>query len=89
MIAREAITNALRHARARHLTVRLDGDSSRLHLSVADDGVGITEDQKAGSPGHLGLVGMRERAGAVGADLQVTGRAGQGTTVEMVVGLDR
>ena len=89
MIAREAITNALRHARARHLTVRLDGDSRRLHLSVADDGVGITEDQKAGSPGHLGLVGMRERAGAVGADLQVTGRAGQGTTVEMVVGLDR
>lgn len=84
MIAREAIANALRHAKASQLTVRLEGDAQRLLLQVRDDGVGVNEYELAALPGHLGLVGMRERATAIGATLSVSASGDQGTLVELV-----
>lgn len=83
MIAREALLNALRHARASEITVTLDGDADSLRLSVRDDGIGIEPGTRAGRPGHLGLIGMRERAHGIAAHLQVEGSAGGGTIVTL------
>jgi PAS domain S-box-containing protein len=71
MVAREAIANALRHATAKRIDVRLSGDGASLQLEVVDDGIGFEPGHQVARPGHLGLVGMRERALAVGAGLSV------------------
>jgi PAS domain S-box-containing protein len=87
MIAREAITNALRHAGSPVVRVEVGGGPSHLHLSVADDGARPLVDAVE-RPGHLGLVGMRERALAIGAQLTIragSAREGQrGTEVLLV-----
>lgn len=85
MVTREAIANALQHAQARSVSVALDGDAGFLCLRVEDDGVGIAADVREGLLGHLGIVGMRERAQAVGGRLAVGPRAGGGTVVEMTI----
>ncbi|HEY5170652.1 MAG TPA: sensor histidine kinase [Acidimicrobiia bacterium] len=72
-IVQEALTNALRHARAQRATVRLDNASGVLLIEVADDGRGPNG---ARSGGH-GLVGMRERVAVYGGSLD-TGPGAQG-----------
>lgn len=83
MIAREAMLNAVRHAQATEIVAVLDGDERLLTLSVRDDGVGIDPGARDGRPGHLGLVGMRERAHGIGAQLQIDGGPGHGTIVTL------
>lgn len=83
MVGREALSNALRHAQARHVRLRCEGDASRLSLQVQDDGVGDAELPHKHCPGHLGLVGMRERALAIGAQLRLESRPGEGSTVTL------
>lgn len=85
MIAREAVTNALQHAQARSVMVSLDGDAGFVCLRVEDDGVGIAASLSDGVPGHLGIVGMRERAQAVGGHLTVQARADGGTVVDLTI----
>ncbi len=80
MVAREALGNALVHAGAREVRLTVEGDEGELTLRVADDGAGIAEAERAGRPGHLGVVGMRERALAIGATLRVDS-PGQGTEI--------
>lgn len=83
-VAQEAVANAVRHAQARHVQVRLRYDSNTLQLLVIDDGAGFmnaSEDLSGG--GHFGLQGMRERAAAIGATLKVESRPGKGTTVDL------
>lgn len=70
MVAREAVANAIRHAGAQHIRLQLDGQPDQLTLHIEDDGRGMPVDERP-PPGHLGLVGMRERALAIGARLQV------------------
>lgn len=81
MVAREAIANARLHAHASLIRVLLDGDARRLHLDVIDDGSGIPPDMWQGRPGHLGMVGMRERAISIGARFSITTEPGGGTRV--------
>ena len=83
MIAREAIVNAQRHAQASLVRVIVAGDAQRLVLEVVDDGTGIAEELRSGRPGHLGLVGMRERAAAIGARVDITPLAMGGTRVSL------
>ena len=83
MIAREAVANALRHARAAAVTVVLVGDARRLQLEVRDDGLGLPDERRAGRPGHLGLVGMRERAQAIAATLAIIAAPGAGTIIQL------
>jgi PAS domain S-box-containing protein len=85
MVAREAIANALHHARCQHLTVGIDAlGSLGLRLRVQDDGIGLGPVGQALKPGHLGLVGMRERAQAIGAALEARSGLGErGTTIEL------
>ncbi|CAM3973043.1 PAS domain-containing sensor histidine kinase [Roseateles saccharophilus] len=83
MIAREALINALSHAAAHHIGVRLSGNAAGLELRVEDDGIGMATDTHVGRPGHLGLIGMRERAHAIGAALRIDGALGHGTTITL------
>ena len=79
-IGQEAITNALRHAAPRRITVELDYRDDGLRLRVADDGAGFEVDDKKQYQGY-GLKGMRERAAAVKADLQIRSTPGAGTII--------
>jgi hypothetical protein len=85
MIAREAIGNALRHAQGTCIRVALDGDPGHLSLRIEDDGVGLEPANLQGRPGHLGMVGMRERAAAIGARLVVERGAQGGTVVALTL----
>ncbi|MFI9573663.1 GAF domain-containing protein [Microbispora rosea] len=80
-VAQEALHNAVRHARAARIDVRLAHREAALVLEVTDDGVGFDE---AGVHG-LGLPSMGDRAQAVGGTLTVSSAPGRGTTVRLEV----
>ena len=82
MVAREALENALRHANASAIAVRLVGTAQSLQLQVFDNGVGIPAGATAPS-GHLGVLGMYERARAIGATVTVGAGEGRGTCVSL------
>jgi signal transduction histidine kinase len=75
MIAREGLENALRHARPGTVWISLQGGPGEIALGVADDGIGLAPGFER-RPGHLGLVGMRERARGIGATLALAARDG-------------
>lgn len=83
----EAVNNALRHADAGEILLRLEYRSRGLTLSIRDDGRGLPDDLKPdiGRPGHWGLRGMRERAELLGAELGWVSAPGQGTTVTLTM----
>jgi signal transduction histidine kinase len=87
-IAQEAVANALKHAVASRIWIRLHIEARRLCLRVEDDGRGF-EQQEAFSTagGHFGLLGMRERAERLGGALNLTSQPGDGTQVEVTVPL--
>jgi len=64
-VVQEALTNVLRHARARMVLIEIDADDDVLTLSINDDGMGITPVQRQKS-GCFGLVGIAERIAALG-----------------------
>jgi len=85
-IGQEAVTNALRHAQASQVDVELSLTQASLHLCVRDDGRGLPG--PGGSPPQprpdgMGLAGMQERAGHIGAQFAVTSQPGRGTRVEV------
>jgi signal transduction histidine kinase/streptogramin lyase len=85
-IGQEAIHNVKRHAGAKHLKVQLEYGPAEVALVVRDDGHGFsTEDGIDSPPGHYGLMGMRERAEAIGGTLEITSEIGQGTSVSLHV----
>jgi signal transduction histidine kinase len=84
-IAQEALNNALRHADAERIELRLQGRDGRLTLTVADDGVGFDPAAPGLRSRRLGLTSMEERARALGGSLAVVSRPGDGTTVTLEV----
>ncbi len=80
-VAREAVTNAERHADASNVAVAWFSDSRGTVLEVADDGIGL--DGALEKESSYGVRGMRERALSVGATLDITSDPGQGTLVRM------
>jgi two-component system sensor histidine kinase UhpB len=84
-VAQEALTNAVRHADATHITVALRAAGERITLRVRDDGRGIDRPL----PGDTaGISGMRERALLVDAQLSIHSNPGAGTEVRLDVPLD-
>jgi hypothetical protein len=78
-IAQEALTNAVRHSRARRITIRAStAQSVGLRLSIADDGRGIARDR---STGGFGMISMQERAERIGASLTIVTAPRNGTEV--------
>lgn len=85
LIAREALSNAVRHAAARSIAVQITYERNALRLTIRDDGRGIDNDtlRAGGRPGHWGLQGMRERANRLRASLAIRKRLEGGTEVEL------
>jgi len=85
-ISREALRNAFKHARARHIETEINYGERLLRIRIRDDGQGIpAEILEQGRPGHYGVPGMRERARQAGADLTIWSRVGSGTEIELSV----
>jgi signal transduction histidine kinase len=85
-VLREALANAVRHARPTQVTIAGRVEGGRLVLSVADDGVGF--DTSAGSSEeHHGLRNMANRARLLDGHLAIESAPGQGTTITVVVPL--
>jgi len=83
-IAQEALNNALQHAQAQNIVVRVRCDWEELALSITDDGVGFTLPPRPDlltQAGHFGLVGMQERATRLGGTFHVRTAPGKGTQV--------
>lgn len=79
-VAQEALHNVKKHAEARNVSIQLEYGSDSIVLEVRDDGRGGAVDRAAG---HFGLMGMRERAAAMGGSLEITSEPGAGTTVRL------
>jgi two-component system sensor histidine kinase UhpB len=84
-VVHEAVTNVVKHAAARRVTVRLSFTERGLRLSVRDDGRGLPAPEHAEGREHFGLLGMRERAAEVGATLTVSSAPGRGARITLAV----
>jgi signal transduction histidine kinase len=86
-IGRELLRNAFRHAGARHIEAGILYDDHLLRLRIRDDGKGIDPLvlEEGGRAGHWGLIGIRERAKRMGAQLEFWSEAGAGTEVQLTV----
>ena len=78
-IAQEAINNAIKHGKAREVSVRLRRDASSVQLVVTDHGAGFPKDLPRN--GGMGLQIMKYRAGMIGASLEIRPANGRGTSV--------
>jgi signal transduction histidine kinase len=79
-MAQEALHNVERHARATRVNVRLQAtNDAHLVLRIEDNGIGF--DPQALRPGHYGIVGLREQAELIGAELRIDSKPAEGTTL--------
>ncbi|MDX2214315.1 MAG: GAF domain-containing protein [Oculatellaceae cyanobacterium bins.114] len=81
-IAQESITNALRHAHAQTIQVRLSYSAQLLKLAIWDDGSGF--EPQSSAPG-FGLLGMQHRAARIGATWHLVSQVGQGTSITVTI----
>lgn len=81
------MTNVARHANATMLSVSLTTEPGEVVLEVKDNGRGITDAEMNNSEA-FGIMGMRERAAAVGGELHIEGTQGKGTRVGVRVPLE-
>lgn len=81
-ITQEAVANAIRHGKPRHVEVQLAFEPGMVALTVRDDGCGFdTRTQDTSRRGHFGLDGMRERTKALGGTIEVESKPGRGTAI--------
>ena len=87
-ILQESLRNVERHARARHVNVRLSQQGAFVQLVISDDGIGFEQKGRSGpqdARGHLGLLSMRERATYVGGALSIRSGPKAGTEIEVLI----
>ncbi|MGA3201566.1 MAG: two-component regulator propeller domain-containing protein [Bryobacteraceae bacterium] len=84
-IASEAVNNAVKHSGARVIEIELSRTAGALQFSVKDDGSGFSRENGSVRPGHYGLIGMKERAAQIGAELDLESEPGRGTTVSVLL----
>jgi len=83
-IGQEAVANAVKHGRARNVSIELRYAPASVCLTVRDDGQGFTAGQSSPA-GHFGLLDMRERAQSMGSHLRVESESGRGTNIAVEV----
>jgi signal transduction histidine kinase len=96
-IIQEALANAARHSGARRIQVAVQVEKGRVTCNIEDDGQGFDpaglphgEAESGEAPrGGFGLVGMRERAAALGGELAVDAAPGQGARIRVTLPVDR
>jgi PAS domain S-box-containing protein len=82
-VAQEALSNVRKHSRASRVDVLIESSMGGWTVRVEDDGAGFeVEEAAVERPGHLGLIGMRERVETSGGRMSVVSSPGAGTTVE-------
>lgn len=85
LIVEQAITNVLRHAQAESVQLVVEFGIRRLRIAIHDDGRGFVPDRGTTEATHFGLLGMRERAREIGAELRIRSALERGTTVTVFV----
>jgi len=85
-ILQEALTNIIRHAQATHVVVTLTNDNDKALLSISDNGVGVSFD-KLTDKNSLGIMSMRERAGALGGTIKIKNGKDGGTVISLEIPL--
>jgi signal transduction histidine kinase len=91
-IYQEALTNIVKHSQASLVDIHLEKDESQLIMTIEDNGNGFvppTDWLAMAREGHLGLVGMRERAEAIHGSLDVESQPGSGTKIRLTVPFGR
>ena len=89
MIAQEAITNVLKHARATEITLHLSVTAGTLTLRITDNGQGFSANATTnGQPGHFGCMGIRERCRNINASVDWQSQPTQGTILSVRLPLD-
>lgn len=86
-IVQEALSNIARHANATAVSVSIVEGRQQLVLSITDNGVGFPVNMTAVSPGKFGLMGMRERAAALGGTLAIESDTAEGCTIRVTLPL--
>lgn len=87
-IAQEALMNAVKHAQAKHIEIRLEhSENHNIHLKVSDDGIGLPwcVDESVVDLSHIGMVLMRERALMINAKLNMNTIPGEGTVIDLEI----
>ncbi|MFN8594817.1 MAG: sensor histidine kinase [Anaerolineae bacterium] len=82
----EALTNVARHATATRVQLQLRSSDQAIGVTIADDGCGF-EPTAIGQPGHYGLIGLQERARALGGTFSIDSQSGRGTTLHINIPL--
>jgi len=80
-IVQESLSNVLKHAQADKIIVTVKKDNDYLEIQIEDNGIGMSSKSLSQMGNHYGLLGMRERATMIGADLSIASKLGIGTTV--------
>src|SRR5207344_2807591 len=85
-VSQEALTNIVKHARARHVWVSLGENGNGVALEIRDDGVGFRPEEAPTlvQDGHLGMIAMRERVETIGGSWELQSAPGEGTVVRAV-----
>jgi two-component system, chemotaxis family, sensor kinase Cph1 len=88
-IVQEALTNAVKHAKASNVWIRAWREDLTQCCTIRDDGAGFKIRRGSGAPHKgLGLIAMRERVSAVGGTLQIESRPGHGTEISIRLPLE-
>jgi signal transduction histidine kinase len=85
-MVQEALTNVIKHAKASCVELRIDLHGEKLHLSIADNGKGLTQDALE-KTGTCGLSGMRDRALALDGTMEISRCEGAGTAIRIDIPL--
>ena len=83
-VVQEALTNIHKHANATKVNLRLQFQEDKLLIEIRDNGQGFDRSQTLGSAisvGHIGLLGMKQRAEMLGGDIKIKTGEGKGTTI--------
>jgi two-component system sensor histidine kinase UhpB len=86
-ILQESLTNINRHSEADEVSVLLTENQNELILEINDNGKGISSENLYHNK-RLGILGMRERAGLLNGELEITGKQNKGTSVKLILSLE-
>ena len=86
-IVQESLANVLKHAQADKAVVTAKKDNGVLEIQIEDNGIGLSSRSQGPVGHHYGLLGMRERASMIGAEMNITSAPGSGTTVSVKIKL--
>ena len=83
----EGLTNIARHAQARHAEIFIGQHKQEVVIEVRDDGIGFDPTRIDRESGHYGLLGLRERVGFLGGQMQIESAVGKGTRLRFTIPL--